>query len=392
MARKNTRNAQGCGTIRKKTVTRSGKRYTYWEARITVGRDPGTGKQLQRSITGKTQKEVREKLAQAVAEVDCGTYTAPTKLTLGQWLDIWARDYLGGVKSTTAAVYRASIRTYIKPALGASRLDQLHPHAVQGFINGLGELSPATVRLTHGVLHHALEKAVDLGYIPLNPAARVTLPKIEQEEPRPLDDAQVAALLDAVKGKDVEYLVTVALFTGMRMSELLGLTWDVIDFDGGTITVNKQLTRQGHRGEGLFQSPKSGKIRTVTPAGVVFDALKRQRVKQAEMQLRAGPLWCNPHGLVFTVSDGGPFNQSKAGRGFKSAAAAAGMPDFHFHSLRHTYAVNAIRAGDDIKTVQSNLGHATAAFTLDKYGHVTERMKRDSAQRMEHFIKDVMNL
>ena len=384
--------AKGGGTIRKKTVTRSGKEYTYWEARITTGRDPGTGKQIQRSITGKTQKEVREKLTQAVAEVDRGTYTTPTKLTAGQWLDIWARDYLGGVKSTTAAVYRASIKTYIKPALGAVRLDQLHPHAVQGFVNGLGELAPATIRLTHNVLHHALEKAVDLGYIPLNPAARVTLPKIEREEPRPLDDAQAAALLDAVKGRDVEHLVTVALFTGMRMSELLGLTWDAIDFDNGTITVNKQLTRQGHRGEGLFQSPKSGKIRTVTPAGVVVDALKRQRAKQAEMQLRAGPLWSNPHGLVFTAEDGSPFNQSKAGRGFKSAAATAGMPDFHFHSLRHTYAVNAIRAGDDIKTVQGNLGHATAAFTLDRYGHFTERMKRDSAARMEHFIKDVMNL
>lgn len=385
------KSAKGGGTIRKKTVTRLGKEYTYWEARITVGRDPGTGKQLQRSFTGKTQKEVREKLAQAVAEVDKGTYTAPTKMTVGEWLDIWQQDYLGGVKSTTAAVYRANIRTYIKPALGAVRLDQLHPHAVQGFINGL-ELSPATARSIHGVLHHALEKAVVLGYIQINPAARCTLPKVEREEPQPLDDAQVAALLDVVKGTDMEHLVTVALFTGMRMSELLGLTWDTVDFDSGTITVNKQLSRQGHRGAGLFQSPKSNKIRTVTPAGIVFEALRRQRARQAEMQLRAGPLWDNPYSLVFTVGNGSPFNQSKAGRGFKTAAAAAGMPDFHFHSLRHTYAVNAIRAGDDIKTVQGNLGHATAAFTLDRYGHVTERMKRDSAARMEHFIKDVMGL
>lgn len=88
MARKGTRSAQGGGTIRKKTVTRSGKEYTYWESRITVGRDPGTGKQIQRSFTGKTQKEVREKLAQAVAELDRGTYTAPVKMTVGQWLDI----------------------------------------------------------------------------------------------------------------------------------------------------------------------------------------------------------------------------------------------------------------------------------------------------------------
>ncbi len=111
-----------------------------------------------------------------------------------------------------------------------------------------------------------------------------------------------------------------------------------------------------------------------------------------EMQLKAGPVWSNPHDLVFTIADGGPLNQWKAEKGFRDAAAVAGLSGFHFHSLRHTYAVNAIRAGDDIKTVQGNLGHATAAFTLDRYGHLTERMKQDSAARMENFIKSVMKL
>ena len=99
MAKKNgSRAAQGAGTIRKKTVTRNGQTYTYWEARITTGRDPGTGKQLQRSFSGKTQKEVREKMQAAAVEVNTGIYTPPQKMTVGQWLDIWAAEYLGNLK------------------------------------------------------------------------------------------------------------------------------------------------------------------------------------------------------------------------------------------------------------------------------------------------------
>lgn len=121
-------------------------------------------------------------------------------------------------------------------------------------------------------------------------------------------------------------------------------------------------------------------------------ALKHQRARQAEMQLQAGPLWDNPHGLVFTSKLGGPLEQWSVDQRFSAVVAAAGLEGVRFHDLRHTFAVASIRAGDDIKTVQGNLGHATAAFTLDRYGHFTERMKQDSAQRMESFIKGVLNL
>lgn len=383
--------AKGGGTIRKKTVTRSGKEYTYWESRITTGRDPGTGKQIQRSFTGKTQKEVREKMQAAAVEVNQGTYTAPQRMTVGGWMDIWAADYLGGVKPATAGIYRGNIKNHIKPALGAVRLDQLHPHTVQGFVNGL-ELSPASVRLAYKVLHMALEKAVELDYIPRNPAARCELPRLDQKEIHPLDDQQVAALLAAAKGGSLEYLITVALFTGLRQSELLGLTWGAVDFQRGTIHVNKQLARLEHRAAGLFISPKSGRARTITAAPSAMTALKHQRARQAEMQLRAGPMWANPYGLVFTSALGGPLEHWTAENGFKRIATAAGLEGVRFHDTRHTYAVNAIRAGDDIKTIQGNLGHATAAFTLDRYGHFTERMAQDSAARMEGFIKDVLGL
>ena len=326
--------AKGGGTIRKKTVTRGGKEYTYWEARVTTGRDPGTGKQIQRSFTGKTQKEVREKMQAAAVEVNQGTYTAPQRMTVGQWLDVWASDYLGGVKPATVMIYRGNIKNHIRPALGAVRLDQLHPHMVQGFVNGL-ELSPASVRLAYKVLHIALEKAVELDYIPRNPAARCELPRLEQKEIHPLDDQQVAALLAAAKGEELEYLVTVALFTGLRLSELLGLTWDAVDFQRGTIHVNKQLARLEYRTAGLFISPKCGKARTITAAPSAMAALRHQRARQAEMQLRVGPMWNNPHGLVFTSELGGPLEHWTVDNKFKRLAATAGLEGVRFHDTRH---------------------------------------------------------
>lgn len=122
------RAAQGTGTIRKKTVTRSGKEYTYWEARYTAGTDPGTGKQIQRSITGKNQKEVAQKLKAATASIDAGTYLEPSKMTKGEWLDIWTVEYLGGVKPRTVDNYKNVIKNHIKPAMGAVKLESLNAH------------------------------------------------------------------------------------------------------------------------------------------------------------------------------------------------------------------------------------------------------------------------
>lgn len=178
----------------------------------------------------------------------------------------------------------------------------------------------------------------------------------------------------------------------MRQSEILGLTWDEIEFTTGQITINKQLSRLEHREAGLFVSPKSGKARTITAAPLVLRALQAQKRRQAEMQLRAGPIWDNPHGLVFTNQAGDPLEQRSVDYQFRRIVAAAGLEGIRFHDTRHTYAVNAIRAGDDIKTVQGNLGHATAAFTLDRYAHFTESMQKDSAERMEGFVKAVLNL
>ena len=386
------RAAQGAGTIRKKTVTRNGKQYTYWEARITTGRDPGTGKQIQQSFSGKTQKEVREKMQAAAVEVNTGTYTPPAKMTVGQWLDIWQAEYLGNVKPRTVDLYTGNIRNHIRPALGAIKLSELRPHTVQAFINGLQGLSTGSIRIVYRVLHIALEKAVKLDYIPKNPSNYCVLPKDEKKEIHPLDDGQLSALLQAARGSDIEYIIMVSAFAGLRISEIMGLTWDCIDFENSNIYIKKQLTGRPHVDDNIFNTPKSGYYRTVKAAKTVMDVLKEQQIRQKKQRLAAGIKWNNELNLVFTSDNGGFYTQSKVTHRFKNIAQGAGLEGARFHDLRHTYAVNSIRAGDDIKTLQGNLGHATAAFTLDRYGHFTEQMKKDSASRMEGFINSVFNL
>lgn len=398
------RNAQGAGTIRKKTFTSKGKTYTRWEARYTVGRDPGTGKQIQKSIYGKTQKEVREKLQAVQVDITKGTYIEPERMTLADWLDTWLNDYVeGAVKPFTLASYKTQCENHIKPNLGAIRLTALNTSQIQKFYNGLkttqskgngknNTLSPKTIKNIHGVLHRALDKAAELRYIAYNPADPCTLPRMEKKEVKPLEQEQIAALLKEIAGSANENLFTTILFTGMREGEALGLTWDCVDFKQGTILVNKQLQKEKIAGGTTYLAEtKSSKGRLITPAPSVMLALRAERVSQAKYRLAAGEAWQNKLNLVFTDEIGAPLPAVTIYKRFKRIAEKIGAPNARVHDLRHTFAVMSLQEGDDVKTVQGNLGHATASFTLDVYGHVSEKMKQDSAKRMEALIARVKN-
>ena len=177
--------AAGCGNIRKEIIRRGGKEYEYWEARYTVGFDPGTGKQVQKSVSGKTQKEVAQKLKAATAALDDGTYIALNKMTVAQWLDTWQNEYLANVKPSTVSSYEATIRNHLQPGLGAIRLDSLTTHDIQEFYNSLhspsesrNTLSSKTIKNIHGVLHKALQQAMLNNYIRTNPSNPCILPRV----------------------------------------------------------------------------------------------------------------------------------------------------------------------------------------------------------------------
>lgn len=403
MPRKNSsRAAQGSGTIRKKTVVRNGKEYTYWEARVTVGRDPGTGKQVQRSFSGKTQKEVREKMQAAAVAVNEGDYFEPSKMTIARWVEIWLQEYTGDKKYLTVKHYKAQCKTHIVPSLGAVKLSELTPPQIQAFYNGLQRdgLAAKSVRNIHGILTKCLSTAVQVGYLRSNPASMVTLPKVEKKEIHPLTDEQVKDFLRVSAGDEYEILLKVILFTGLRESEAIGLTWDCVDFKAGTVKVCKQLQKRPLADGGFTFAPlKNDKARTLKPAPFVMELLERRKREQAAQRLKAGQLWQGwetaekqKSALVFTTATGGNLSPQTVYNHYKKLACQIGAPESRVHDLRHTFAVLSLQNGDDVKTVQGNLGHATAAFTLDVYGHVSERMKEDSAARMEGYIKGLVNL
>lgn len=399
MTKVKSRGAQGGGSIRKRPDGR-------WEARYTTGFDPKTGRQIQRSIYGKTQKEVRQKLNQVTAEIDSGDYLEPSGMKLRDWLDSWLADYSGDKKYSTMKHYRAACETHIKPHLGDVPLSKLNAVMVQKFYNSLshpedGEkaLSPKTVKNVHGILSKAMSQAVRNGLIKFNPCEGAVLPKVSKKEIRPLNNEQVKGLLELADSDEVYgILLKLIVLTGLREAEAMGLTWDCVDFEKGTILVNKQLQKRPKSAGGMvFSSLKNGKPRLLRPAPYVMQLLRQRQEQQRKQRLEAGEAWEEWHDaqaegfLVFTTLTGSYLSPQTVYNHFKVMAAKLGVPNARVHDLRHTFAVLSLENGDDIKTVQGNLGHATAAFTLDVYGHVSDTMQKASAERMERFVQSIFN-
>lgn len=380
--------ANGEGTIKRR---KNGS----WEAQYSAGRDE-KGKLIRRSVYGKTQDEVRRKLSAVTNDINIGSYIAPDSITVGEWFDLWLKEYKGNIKESTKSQYESLGRCHIKKDIGNMKLQKITAPTLQRFINksydnGNG-LSAKSCRNLHGVLHELFNQAVLCGYIKHNPVSAVQLPLVKKNEMQILSGESLKAFLAECKGKVYERLFFVDLFTGMRESEIIGLTWDCVDFDKCTITIEKQLKREQRIGGGhiyRFDTPKNGKTRTISPAPAVFDYLKRERAEQAKNRLKYGSSYINEHNLVFTNELGEHLSPVTVYGCLKRRVRAIGYPKVRFHDLRHSYAVMCIENGVDMKTISESMGHFSVAFTLDVYGHVSEKMSKDSANRVQAFIDKI---
>ncbi|MDO5325208.1 MAG: site-specific integrase [Clostridia bacterium] len=371
--------ANGEGTIRKRE---DGS----WEARFVYNN-------TRYSLYGRTQAIVRKKLTDAQAKIDGGAYTPPSSITVAEWLTKWQKEYLRNIKTSTRERYDVDIRLHIIPEIGKVTLSKLSSDRITTLYNRMQDtgLSVKSIKNLHGTLHAALERALILHLVSKNPCEEVILPESEEakEEMHPLKDAQVKQFRLEIKGNRYELLYNVALFTGMRQGELIGLTWDCIDFDRNTIHVYRQLKRIAKgNGEFKFTTLKNKQDRTFKVPLEVINLLKKVKRQQVEWKLKCGESW-QETGLVFTQEDGSNVNDRTVYNNFKRIVKKMGLPDVRFHDLRHTYATLALQNGIDPKTVSSTLGHATVAFTLDKYGHVSETMWNDSAEKMQRFIESM---
>jgi len=394
---------QGSGTIRERK-DKKGNPTGKWEARYTTGRDVN-GKQIQRSIYGSSQKEVLDKLQKAHAEIKGGDYVEPSKMTVKEWLDIWLKTYIGNVKQTTHRAYTDHVNGHIVPHIGNVPLQKLKAHTIQELYNTLSKsgrrlqkgqkkeapagLSAKTIKNVHMVLRRALEQAHFLRYIKSNPTTSCVLPRNEKKDMQILQGVQIPQFINAIENHRYKALFTTMLFTGIRRGEALGLTWDNIDFARRTILVGKQLQRERVKGGKLQLVPlKNDKQRWLSPPDTVFSILSEHKCKQAERQLLVGQLWTNSN-LVFTNDTGGGLDGDALYTAYKKMLSDNNLPSIRLHDLRHTAATLMIQNGDDIKTIQDALGHHSAGFTLDTYGHVTDQMKQASASRMEAYIQSI---
>lgn len=389
------RTAQGNGTIRKRSDDS-------WEGRYTIGRDPGTGKQVQKSVYGKTQSEVRKKLNDIISQIDNGLYIEPTKMTVAQWLDAWLKDYTGNLKDGTKKVYVDNTNLHIKPALGAVKLDKLTSHQIQKFYNDLSKngriiqkyqrkaapsgLSPKTVKNIHGILHKALKQAAIMNYIRANPADNCILPKIERKEMSVLQEDEIAQFIKTAKDHKHCVLYSTLLFCGLRRGEVLGLKWEYVNFDNGSIDIVEQLQRERKVGGELrLTSLKSSKPRNICPPEYIMELLREHKAKQEIMKKVAQSKW-EEKNIVFCNDFGGYLDGDAVYQSFLRLLKRTGITKVRLHDLRHTYATTALASGVDIKTVQDSLGHHEASFTLGTYGHTTDKMKKDAANKMDGLI------
>ena len=343
-------------------------------------------------IYGRKYKDVDKKLAEAMGDAARGVYTDDENMTVSQYMERWLEDSAKGDLGHRAyANYKLQIRRHINPAFGRLKLSKLSAGHIQSLYAAKlrDGLKPSSVRYIHAVLHRALEQAMRFNLIPFNPASRVDLPKIRQEETTPLDAEQARTFLEAAKGDRHECLYALSLTCGLRMGEALGLKWTDIDLYKGTLRVNRQLQRMRRDGDKpgtlVFSEPKNASRRTVDLPQRALESLRSHRTRQLEEKLQA--TYYEDSGLVFATGKGTPLDaQNIVNRYFKPLLRRAGLPDIRWHDLRHTYATLLLSRGTHSTYVQKSLGHASVQLTLDRYSHWMPSMGRNTADGIDEAL------
>lgn len=356
-----------------------------WEIAIERGRDPVTGRRLRdlHTVYGARRDADRERtrLLHALA---MGVSSEPSKETVGEYLQRWLRDHARHtVAPQTFERYESIVRLHLQPALGALRLTELRPKHIAQAEAAWREsgLSSRTCLHHHRVFHDALEQAVRWQLLQSNPAHAIKPPRAEQREMRVLDVAQASALLQALRGSELEAPIVTALFGGLRVGELLGMRWQDLNLSAGQLSIQQTAQRQTGAGV-VFRQPKTHRSRrAITLPAVVVDIMRQQRARQLEQRLQAGPAWKTTD-LVFTDALGRPLDENGLRRGFYRVLAGASLPRIRIHDLRHTMATLMLSQGEHPKVVSERLGHATVGITLDLYSHVLPGLQAAAADRL----------
>ena len=347
---------------------------------VYLGRDPGTGKKRYHSESVKgTMADAERRLTEILREMDTGSPPSSSgRVTVGEYLEGWLRDPMEfRVRSRTLEGYREHVRGKIIPRMGGVLLNRLTAFQVQEMESGLLRdggrdgrgLSPRTVLQTHRILSGALTHALRMGLVSRNVALAVEPPRFSRYEVRTLTWEEAVRFLSTVVDPLLRAVFLLALQTGLRRSELLGLQWRDVDLPGRSLSVRRGLIKLSS-GELEVTEPKSGRGRVVT---LVDDS-----VVALESMVALG---VGNGNFIFCRSGGAPLDPAWVTRAFRRSALRAGLDGLRFHDLRHTHATLLLAEGVHPKVVSERLGHSSIAITVDTYSHVQPTVQREASER-----------
>jgi integrase len=356
-----------------------------WLVRVFLGRDRDTRRRRyhNRTIRG-TARRAQGYLTKMLRERDLGRGLEGSEITLNEFLDRWLETAAKPkLRQKSYRSYESLMRRYIRPTLGERILAAITPLDVQGAYQRLIDcgLSPRTVRYTHSVLRAALRQAIRWRLLLQDPTEGAQLPRLGRREMHVLNAEQSRIFIEAALKTHYGPVFAVALTTGMRPSEYVALKWPDIDWERGTVGVVRTLEKV--KGSWRFADTKRDRSRRVIKLqGWVLENLKRLHAR------RPRPKSDTPEAadLVFTTPAGCPIHSDKLAQRFKAMLREAGLPTIRLYDLRHTAATLALAAGVPPKVVAEQLGHASAAFTLDIYSHVLPHMQAAAASRVEALL------
>lgn len=369
------RRANQEGTIFKKANGR-------WRAQVVLN-----GRRL--SFTGDTHKECKNWLRETQRQIQNGLTFRGAEIRLGDFLTSWLATISSSRKPNTVRNYRWTVQKRILPSLGKMYLSDLKTEGIQRYYDKLISegYSRHGVNCVHKTLRISLNHAVKLGHIGRNPCTGTMPPKPTQQEMKFLDESQAKLFLStAQETGDRQYpLYYLAIHTGLRQAELLGLKWSDIDFQRRTLQVNRQVLHL--KGESfMFADPKSASGRRALVLGnKALEVLQLQRVEVGRLSEQAGDAWTELD-LVFPSNVGTPLTGSNLRRDFRKLLKQCKIPKIRFHDLRHTAASLMLNHGVPVLVASRRLGHSKASITMDVYGHLMPNKQEEAAELLDNLV------
>jgi integrase len=383
-----------------------------WRLVVEVGYD-ARGKRLKRykSIKVedpallKTTKRLNDFLNQELAkfkiEVEAGEYIAPEKMTFKAFVQEWETKYaIKHLAEKTQYTYRSHLKTRIMPTFGHLRLDQIKPLHIVSFLDSLskegtrlgyrkGDLSTGTIEINHRILKNIFSRAVEWKLIKHNPVANIKKPTVRHKEIIPYDEDEVQQLLHALQKEPIHWrvMITLALTTGLRRGELLGLEWKNLDFDTGILNVVQSVS-MSPAGIAHVKEPKTkASKRKVALPSSMLEELKEYYSYRLEEREKIGDRWQGgEYNFMFSHPDGKAFHQERPYLWFRAFLKKNKLRYIKFHTLRHTSATLLINMGIHAKIISERLGHGNIQVTMNTYGFALRSADKAAADKFESIL------